>query len=544
MADVNYKLVVFLLCSFVLGACHDDDVPTNIEPELVTGTAKDISHTEATLTGTVVLKGNTVMPDVWFEYGEGDDLNMTVKDLNVRGGNVEAHVSGLAAGTEYSYRLMGSNGSATLCGDIMTFVTQSNDKPSVGSLSLLSRGPVSVIVSYEILSDGGEPIIETGCSVKDVSSGESWKAIAEPEQQDETEFVVRIGRFEQNATYELRPYAVNKVGETVGEAMTLTMGGNAVTLASPGELDLLMGDYKYSFTSLSIIGQMNGDDLRCLREMMGRNIDGAPTSGRLADVDLTDSRIVEGGGSYGSSRYTENDVVGYGLFADCTGLTNVVLPDGTKTIEKDAFMNCSSLKTITVPASVRQLTPSGGCVALEEIVVSQANSNYVSIDGVLFNSDASRIVWFPMGKRGHYELPASVTSLGDYAFRDCSITSCTLPDGLTELGQCVFYGSKVKQVTLPDNLRLIPTGTFQNCLDLHTIHLGEMTELVSDYVFDKCPLTDIYVDAYYPPVCNDDAFSGTADDFFSTCVLHVPASRVGMYKADNDWGRFDNIVGE
>ena len=45
----------------------------------------------------------------------------------------------------------------------MTFTTLPNEKPSVSEASIVSHGPMSVIVSYEITDDGGETITETGC---------------------------------------------------------------------------------------------------------------------------------------------------------------------------------------------------------------------------------------------------------------------------------------------------------------------------------------------------------------------------------------------
>lgn len=188
------------------------------------------------------------------------------------------------------------------------------------------------------------------------------------------------------------------------------------------------------------------------------------------------------------------------------------------------------------------MTPSSGCTSLMEINVSAANINYTSVEGVLFSADGQQLTWFPIGKDGDYTLPSTVTEIGDYAFRDCNITHFTLPDNLTEIGQAVFYGSKVEEVDMPDKLRLIPTGTFQNCSQLKTIRLGSATELISDYTFDGCPLLDMYIDAKYPPVCNPEAFTNSASDMFSTCVLHVPAGRKTAYRYDADWGQFKNIT--
>lgn len=525
-----------------LASCSSEDLPDNFEPKLITGEASGITRTEAVLTGEVELHGNTDMPELSFRYGTSDQMEQTTGTLTPTDNKVQMQVAGLTPGTMYYYSLQGSNGRVNLAGNTMTFVTVPNDRPSVGVPAVLSQGPVSVIVEYEITDDGNEDITATGCYVTDVAGGNTQKVEAETEGAEGIKMRVRIGGFRQDATYEIKAYAANNEGEGVGEPLTFVTT-NAVLLAEAGEFEELMGDGKYTYTSLSIAGPMNGDDLRCLRQMMGRDVDGTATPGQLAEVNLADAHIVEGGGVYGSSRYTENNVVGYGLFADCNSLTSVTLPSDAVKIEKDAFMNCTSIKTITVPASAASISPSSGCTSLAAINVSAANTAYSSIDGVLFDAGATEILWFPIGKQGDYTLPASVKSIGDYAFQGCHITRFTLPDNLTQIGQAVFFDSSVEEVVMPSNLRLIPTATFQKCSRLKTVRLGAATELISDYVFDGCPLTDLYIDAQYPPVCNSNALTSTPD-FLPTCTLHVPKGRKNFYKADASWKRFGTIVEE
>lgn len=525
-----------------LASCSSEDLPDNFEPKLITGEASGITRTEAVLTGEVELQGSTDMPELSFRYGTSDQMEQTTGTLTPTGNKVQMQVAGLTPGTMYYYSLQGSNGRVNLTGNTMTFVTVPNDRPSVGVPAVLSQGPVSVIVEYEITDDGNEDITATGCYVTDVADGNTQKVEAETEGAEGIKMRVRIGGLRQDATYEIKAYAANNEGESVGEPLTFVTS-NAVLLAEAGEFEELMGDGKYTYTSLSIAGPMNGDDLRCLRQMMGRDVDGTATPGQLAEVNLADAHIVEGGGVYGSSRYTENNVVGYGLFADCNSLTSVTLPSDAVKIEKDAFMNCTSIKTITIPASAASISPSSGCTSLAAINVSAANTAYRSIDGVLFDAAATEILWFPIGKQGDYTLPASVKSIGDYAFQGCHITRFTLPDNLTQIGQAVFFDSSVEEVVMPSNLRLIPTATFQKCSRLKTVRLGAATELISNYVFDGCPLTDLYIDAQYPPVCNSNALTSTPD-FLPTCTLHVPKGRKNFYKADASWKRFGTIVEE
>lgn len=84
-------------------------------------------------------------------------------------------------------------------------------------------------------------------------------------------------------------------------------------LKEAGELQSLLSNNLYDYTSLTLAGPMNGDDLNCLRKMMGRNLDETDTPGKLASIDMTDVKIVAGGGPYGANRYVQDHVIGQGL---------------------------------------------------------------------------------------------------------------------------------------------------------------------------------------------------------------------------------------
>lgn len=532
--------LIFLIAMIAFAACGEDNVPVNLEPRLSVSGATDITRTEATLRGTVVLQGNTDMPGLRFVYGE-DAGEATQVEALADNGSVSSRITGLTPGTQYTFYLQAYNDRTTVNSGTMTFTTIPNDKPTIGELTILSHGPASAIVRYTITDDGGEEITETGCYVTCVSDSETYKVVATLAGIDGT-YKIRIGELRQNTAYELKAFASNKEGETIGEALSFTTG-NAVTLTEPGMLRSLMGDNLYAYRSLSFAGPMNGDDLACLRNMAGIDMDGSATQGQLAHIDMADVSIVAGGGSYAESRYTEDNVIGYGMFAGCSKLESIVMPDNVTVIERDALRDCASLTSLTIPASVEEITPSSGCAALAEIQVSPANSHYRSDGGALFNADATALVWFPMGKEGDYTLPITVMSIDDYAFTGCKITSLTLPDELTDIGQSAFYGCELEEIHMPDKLRQIPVGVFQDCRRLSTVYLGTGTELVSDYAFDGCPLLHLYLSASYPPVCRPDAFGRSSDEIFSTCVLHVPSNRLAMYKQDSEWGQFKNIVG-
>lgn len=565
-----------VLCVLGLASCSSDK-PDNFEPQLQTLEAIDITRYEATMVGQCHTTGSTEMPQLWFCYGEDPSMSqktavLTPADNNggKPDGTVVYRLNQLTPSTTYYYKLQGGSGNIVLSGEQLSFTTQPNAKPTAGEVTVLGISPLSAIVSYSISETGGDPITESGCylsrqdggamsdattstgSTKSGStsngfvstgSGNTIKLVQTGDADDNGMFRLRIGGLQPEVAYSIRPFAANKNGEDVGEAVSFVTTSTSI-INDAGQLTELVGDDKYRFTTLSIAGFLNGDDLRTLRDMAGCDNEGKATAGQLSDIDLSGAQIAEGGKAYAEGHFTQTNVVGKAMLASCEKLKRIVLPLQTTKIEADAFRNCSSLHTIEVPTLVESIETSAGCTALSEINVQAGNSHYSSKDGVLLSGDGKDILWFPMGKGGEYTLPSTVTTVGDYAFRNCRIETFHFADGLTSIGKYAFYNSSVKEVSLPSTVKQIPTGLFQKCADLTTVHLGKNTEMLGDYVFDGCPITNLYISAPTPPYCSNSTFASSGNNIFSTCRVHVPKNRRIYYRGDMIWAQFKRIVEE
>lgn len=550
------KVLTTVLCVLGLASCSSDK-PDNFEPQLQTLEAIDITRNEATMVGQCHTTGSTETPQLWFCYG--DDTSMSQKTAvltpadNNGGkpdGTVVYRLSQLTPSTTYYYKLQGGSGNVVLSGEQLSFTTQPNAKPTAGEVTVLGISPLSAIVSYSISETGGDPITESGCYLSRQDGGamgdgssNTIKLVHSGEADDNGMFRLRIGGLQPEVAYSIRPFAANKNGEDVGEAVSFVTTSTSIINVA-GQLTELVGDDKYRFTTLSIAGFLNGDDLRTLRDMAGCDNEGKVTAGQLSDIDLSGAQIAEGGKAYAEGHFTQTNVVGKAMLASCEKLKRIVLPLQTTKIEADAFRNCSSLRTIEVPTLVESIETSAGCTALAEINVQAGNSHYSSKDGVLLSGDGKSILWFPMGKEGEYTLPSTVTTVGDYAFRNCRIETFHFADGLKSIGKYAFYNSSVKEVSLPSTVKQIPTGLFQKCANLTTVHLGKNTEMLGDYVFDGCPITNLYISAPTPPYCSNDTFASSGNNIFSTCRVHVPKDRRIYYRGDVIWAQFKRIVEE
>lgn len=116
-----------------------------------------------------------------------------------------------------------------------------------------------------------------------------------------------------------------------------------IKLDKAGTLPNIIGDSrKYKITNLKLIGDINGNDVKLIRDMAGADYNGNYTSGKLSILDLSEANIVTGGsynGYYCSIEY--NNKIGSYFFHRCYSLTSIVLPSSVTSIESCAFKSCN-----------------------------------------------------------------------------------------------------------------------------------------------------------------------------------------------------------
>ena len=138
-----------------------------------------------------------------------------------------------------------------------------------------------------------------------------------------------------------------------------------------------------------------------------------------------------------------------------------------------AFYGCTKLTRATIPDSVTAIgyAAFSKCVSLKSIDVGEGNTEYSSVDGVLFDKNKTVLIHFPAGKGGHYTIPDGVTSIGDHAFIQCArLTSVTIPDSVTSIEALAFrdcFG--LKSVRIPDSITNIKSAAFSSCSNLTSI---------------------------------------------------------------------------
>lgn len=533
------KLIYFLLLlSWLLpSGCTKENLPDNPAPEVSVNEAQDITRTGATLTGTVKQSPSSMTRLYRFRYGTSPEMRQQctcIPENNV----ASAMLQDLTPGTTYYYCLEAGNEKYVIQSPVLSFTTIPNEAPQIEEITFLGQGPISIMLQCAIEDNGGEEITSTGFCYA-IEDGEE-EEVTSP-LSDNDQWHVRIGGLEENASYTVRAFAENKIGRTYSEPFGFRTG-QAVIVTVAGTLPEVMDEKeKYGYTELSIAGPLNGTDMRYIRDMLGKDVDGKNTNGKLAILNMTDARIVSGGLSYNETRFTEDHTIGYGMFGELELLKEIKLPEEIRIIEQDAFKNCKALTTLAIPEKTEKLMPSAGCRELNHITAATTSRMFSSADGVLYDKNGESLVWFPEGKSGDEIIfPSTLKSIGDFALQKCLVRHIILPNMVTSIGKQAFYAAEIESIILPDRLRTISYGMFQECKNLISVTLGSDCELISDYCFDGCALKHLYVKASYPPVCYEEAFTG-AVDIFSGCELHVPAGSVALYRNANVWQQFVTI---
>ncbi|MEY8707812.1 leucine-rich repeat protein [Bacteroides faecichinchillae] len=535
------KIIYFLIiaCWLLHTGCSDENQPDNPAPEILLREAQDITRTSARLTGTVNASSNSKTDRYRFRYGTSLQMEQ-MDEQSLKNSHVSTELQDLIPGTTYYYCLEAGNKKYLKQSPIYSFTTIPNEVPKVDKINFLGQGPISIILQCAITDNGGETIIENGfCYTK--TNGEEYELSAP--LSDSNQWQLRIGDLEKDTQYTVRAFAENKIGRAYSEPYHFQTG-SAVILTSAGTLPKIIGEEeKNEYSTLNIVGPLNGTDIRFIREMSGKDITGNPTPGILQQLDLTDALIVSGGMSYDESRHTEDHTIGYGMFGELEVLKEIELPASTLIIEQNAFKNSTALTKLSIPSNTEILTPSTGCKNLSHISIASGNTHYTSMDGVVYNKSGEILVWFPEGIMGaNIQFSPTLKSIGDYALQKCKIRSIVLPNSLSSIGKQAFCESEIESVILPDGLRSVSTGLFQNCKSLTSVTLGSKCESISAYCFDNCPLQHLYVKASTPPVCHSETFNG-AESIFANCILHIPPESRTQYRNHNIWKQFFHIEG-
>ena len=116
------------------------------------------------------------------------------------------------------------------------------------------------------------------------------------------------------------------------------------------------------------------------------------------------------------------------------------------------------------------------------------------VDGICYNitrySDLTVEVTSGGDYSGSITIPEGVTSVGEYAFYDCSsLTAIILPESVTAIRDYAFYGcSSLTAINIPEGVTIIRGSAFYGCSSLTAVHISSLEAWCNIDFIDSNPL--------------------------------------------------------
>ena len=77
-------------------------------------------------------------------------------------------------------------------------------------------------------------------------------------------------------------------------------------------------------------------------------------------------------------------------------------------------------------------------ISLQEVVIDPSDPNLCSVDGVVFNKEQTKLLYFPTGRKGTYSISSGVREIEALAFANSKLTNINIPNNVTTIGYGVF----------------------------------------------------------------------------------------------------------
>lgn len=206
--------------------------------------------------------------------------------------------------------------------------------------------------------------------------------------------------------------------------------------------------------------------------------------------------------------------IGDYAFLGCTRLRSVDLPASVRRIGEGAFRECSSLGTVVVPKRVAALPryAFAWCSGLREV-----------------------------------RLPAGLRDIGSHAFIYCgSLESVSIPASVTHVGSNAFtLCTSLREVALPPSVTELESYAFAGCSSLERAELPANGHLLGELIFSGCrALREIREMSPVPPEfdCSSTLFEPEEDYMYKRCRLVTRPDAVPLYRRAAGWSRFVDVA--
>lgn len=186
-------------------------------------------------------------------------------------------------------------------------------------------------------------------------------------------------------------------------------------------------------------------------------------------------------------------------YKGCPYSTDIIIPEeieGHKVRAlADNLFSETDVTSVYIPATVTDINPQTfeNASELTEIICEEGGE-YVSVDGVLYNTDGYILLKVPEAKTEINEYPENIRTIYESAFRNSSVKEVVLPETVVNIREYSFAFSGLEKIVIPEAVTLICEFAFYGSENLKEVVLPQGLDEIAANAFGHCSsLTEIYL---------------------------------------------------